>query len=571
MPDLTRRGLRLSLQGVVTVLVAVVLAAPFAGVWGLSRAQITDYLGPNRSTIAVDFRGETRVDLGPLGNAYVPMAYGPVGLSVDVGGIRAGEGRDALLSQQSLQAYLSLYNDPREAIAGIVQRLRHDAVRRAIPAEAVLVVVMVGWTQRRRVFPARLAGMGRGRETALAYGVVLAVTAAVVVAPIHTHPGPARYPVAAADGTRLAGLTVDSPVLDEAIDRGANGLATLVDRQKHAVNKYVDQITSQLTKHQHQLATPRAGEQRLFGFSDLHCNVAMTRIWTRLVKMTDPAVAFSTGDDTDNGTAVERSCITNEAAMVGDRPFIDSPGNHDSNTTTVDQLQSVDATVLDGTVTEVGGIRFLGDTDPEHNPPFSIDRVQERPETESEMGHRMLNTAAGRNVDVMMMHQPRATAPVVHHKNPPAKLVVWGHLHVQDGPNVIYHDDGSWTVALQMGTAGGKANPTITSFSTPFSTPRTSADVYLYFRDRSTGLITGVQPIHALPDGSLHIDDRINTGNLAALPEDTKHRLAGGHSPSPHTSTQPAPDETPQPGTTSQPGSTTSATAPPTSTPSPGS
>ena len=51
--------------------------------------------------------------------------------------------------------------------------------------------------------------------------------------------------------------------------------------------------------------------------------------------------------------------------------------------------------------------------------------------------------------------------------------------------------------------------PTFTSFSTPFSPPLISADVYFYFRDKATGLITGVQPVHFRPDGKVVIDDRI--------------------------------------------------------------
>ena len=62
------------------------------------------------------------------------------------------------------------------------------------------------------------------------------------------------------------------------------------------------------------------------------------------------------------------------------------------------------------------------------------------------------------------------------------------------------HDDGSWTVGMQEGTAGGVRQPTFTSFSTPFSPPLISADVYFYFRDDATGLITAVQPVHFRPE-----------------------------------------------------------------------
>ena len=90
------------------------------------------------------------------------------------------------------------------------------------------------------------------------------------------------------------------------------------------------------------------------------------------------------------------------------------------------------------------------------------------------------------------------------------------------------HDDGSWTVGMQEGTAGGVRQPTFSSFSTPFSPPLISADVYFYFRDNATGLITAVQPVHFRPDGKVVIEDRIPTGDLSRLPADTREKLGAG-------------------------------------------
>lgn len=545
--------LHLLLRAALIVLISLVLAAPLATIWGVGRTQITDFLGPNETTIAVDYTGETRIDLGPLGNAYLPMSYGPVGVSITIGGIREAEGGHSLLSEQTLQAYLNLYHDPQEAMAGIRQQLIGNAIRHTIPAEIVIALLMIGWTQRRRFLSGRLVRMSRGRHAVLTYIVVTTVTVAAVVAPTSGRPAPARYPVTIADGTRFSGLTVDSDLLAELLDRGIKGVEQMANRQNQAIKDYTKKTVGKLSKKQDRIAEPAEGEQMLFGFSDLHCNIAMTKFWTRVTKMTDPDAVFSTGDDTMNGTAAEQSCITNEMKIPGDRPFIDSPGNHDSQTT-ANQLKSAGATVLTGKATDIDGIKYLGDIDPEYNPPFSVDRVQERSETEAEMGKRMIQTAKGRNIDVIMMHQPRATEPVIDEPNPPAKLVAWGHMHSQDGPKVIYHDDGSWTVAIQMGTAGGVSPPLVTSFSTPFSPPRTSADGYLYFRDKATGLITGVQPIHALPNGTVKIDDRINTGDLSKLPKQTRSRLDGHESPPAVGSAHPT--DTPEPGTTSEPGKT---------------
>ena len=118
----------------------------------------------------------------------------------------------------------------------------------------------------------------------------------------------------------------------------------------------------------------------------------------------------------------------------------------------------------------------------------------------------MVDIARGRRVDVITLHQPAASVVIMGTPDPPARLVLCGHFHAQSGPQVIMHGDGSWTVGMQQGTAGGVRQPTITSFSTPFSPPLISADVYFYFRDNATGLITGVQPVHFEPDASVVID-----------------------------------------------------------------
>jgi predicted phosphodiesterase len=524
------------LRAVLVLVVSALLAAPLAVAWGVGRAEITDYLGANQVTIAVDYTGETRLDLGPLGNAYLPMSYGPAGLTITVGGLHDPAG-GSILSTSTLQSYLNLYNDPQEAVAGIRDGLVSDAIGHALGAEIVLVLIMIGWTQRRHFLSPRLVRLARARHGVLGYLMVVIIVFAVAIAP-PARPPTQRYPLAVADGTRFAGMTVDSDLLAELLDRGVKGVRKMAARQNAAIVEYVARTTAHLNDQLDRVPEPGSGEEMIFGISDLHCNLAMTRFWSRLVGISQPAAVFSSGDDTVNGTATERSCVTGERAVAAGRPFIDIGGNHDSQTTEK-QMRSAGATVLDGKVTGVAGIDYLGDDDPEYNPPFSTDRIAERSETEQQLGERMTRTATGRNVDVILVHQPNAAQMITSVPNPPAKLVAWGHMHVQDGPHVIMHADRSWTVAVQLGTAGGVAAPTITSFSTPFSPPRTSADGYFFFRDRATGLITGVQPVHCLPDASVIIDDRIPTGDLAGLPPQTRDRLGGEQPADPIGTTSP--------------------------------
>jgi predicted phosphodiesterase len=271
----------------------------------------------------------------------------------------------------------------------------------------------------------------------------------------------------------------------------------------------------------------------IMGFSDLHCNQAMTELISRLAHVTKPSLVLSSGDDTINGTAAERGCVRREAGIPPAVPFLVATGNHDSDVTEA-QMRNVGMTVLDGQVVGGAGLSVLGDDDPEHNVPFSVERLKDRPESEEEMAQRLVDVARHKHTDVLLVHQPVAARVIMNAPNPPAPLVLWGHYHAQSGPRVITHDDGSWTVGMQQGTAGGVREPTFTSFSTPFSPPLISADVYFYFRDNATGLITGVQPVHFRPDAEVVIEDRIATGDLSELPPETRMKLDTA-SPTPST------------------------------------
>jgi predicted phosphodiesterase len=504
-----------------TVLAALA-AAPLAAVWGIGHAQVDDYLGPHRVNFASNFGGEIEVNLGPIGNAYLESPVRPIGLTITVGGVgTASENLTSLFSEQTLVAYTSLYTEPREALSGIVERLAGDAVREGLKAEAVLLLGVAIWQLRRQMAPGSMTGVSRRRAVAV-YVTVLALVIGSILVP--ERPKQPRYAVAIADNGRFSSLTVDSVLLADVLDRGIKGIRLLSARQQRAVKTYIDSAAGSLSTQLDDLPRPSSDETMMLGFSDLHCNQAMTELITRLVRATEPSVVLSSGDDTVNGTAAERGCIRREAAITAGVPFLVATGNHDSDVTEA-QMRSAGMTVLDSQIIKAAGLSVLGDDDPEHNIPFSVERVKDRPESEEQMAQRLIDIARDKHTDVLIVHQPVASRVIMDAPNPPAALVLWGHYHAESGPQVIMHDDGSWTVGMQQGTAGGVREPTFTSFSTPFSPPLISADVYFYFRDNATGLITAVQPVHFRPDAKVVIENRIATGDLGKLPPETRMRL----------------------------------------------
>ncbi len=522
----TRRALLLGLlRALGATVAAAFLVAPFAAAWGVGHAQVEDYLGPHQVTFATDFSGEVELDLGPFGNAYLPSPASPIGVTATVGSVGTGASTlNSLFSEQTLAAYVSLDDEPQLAVEAIVDRLQVGALVEGLKAEAVLLLVFAVWRLRSQLLSPWVARSVTRRRTAAVYVTVLVLVAGSVLAPRES-PG-TRIPVGIAAGSRLADVTVDSRVLADLLDRGVRGVMLLSGRQQRAVQTYIDTAVASLSDQLVDLPKPRSGETMLLGISDLHCNQAMTELITRLAQATGPRVVLSAGDDTVNGTAVEKACVRREAGIDRRVPLVVASGNHDSDITETQQ-RGEGLVVLDGGTVEAAGLQLLGDDDPEHNVPFSQDRTLDRPESEEQLGARLVQTATAWPVDVLLVHQPAASVVLMTAPDPPARLVLWGHFHSQAGPTVVTHADGSWTVGMQQGTAGGVREPTITSFSTPFSSPLISADVYFYFRDDATGLVTAVQPVHFLPDGRVVIDERIVTGDLDDLPAETRARLTG--------------------------------------------
>ena len=509
-------------KALLVTLAAALAAAPLAVAWGVGHAQVEDYLGPHRATFASNYSGELEVDLGPIGNAFLPSPIAPLGAVVTVRGIGApAEPVGSLLSEKTLTAYASLYTDPGGVALGIVERLRQRAVVEGAKAEAVLLLGFVVFRLRNRWLAPAVARPLTARRAFLAYATVLALVVGSVVIP-NPRPG-LRIPVTvAANDPRFASLTVDSVLLADLLDRGIKGI-TAAHRPAAAGGRRLRRHRFAQPQHASSPRCPHPGGARpcCWACRDLHCNQATTELITRLVAVTEPALVISAGDDTVNGTAAERGCVTREAAIAGGRPFLVATGNHDSDLTE-QQMARERMTVLNGDPVEAAGITVLGDDDPEHNIPFSVERVRDRAETEEEMAQRLVEVARGRQTDVLVVHQPAAAQVVMAAPELPARLVLWGHFHSEVGPTVVTHGDGSWSVGMRQGTAGGVRQPIATSFSTPFSPPLISADVYFYFLDSATGLVTAVQPVRFRPDATAVIEDRIATGDLSQLPPETR-------------------------------------------------
>jgi hypothetical protein len=127
-------------------------------------------------------------------------------------------------------------------------------------------------------------------------------------------------------------------------------------------------------------------------------------------------------------------------------PYVFIRGNHDSVTTEAQVKALPGATVLDGDVTEVAGLRIAGIGDPRFTPDKST-RAGESDDLVKESGAQLAALIAGeeRPVDIALVHDPVAAPPLLGS----APLVLAGHRHHREQKR----DEGS--LLLVQGSTGG--------------------------------------------------------------------------------------------------------------------
>ncbi len=222
-------------------------------------------------------------------------------------------------------------------------------------------------------------------------------------------------------------------------------------------------------------ATPSAEDQEVAAtetdlitgvmVTDLHCNIGMADVIGTAAAESGADLILNAGDTVMAGTSVESYCISAFADGFGDLPVVFSDGNHDSRTTTEEEVNAGWIPLL-GEPVEVAGLRFLGDTDPTLSS-LGVPTRQTRDETVLQMGDRLAATGCeladeGQPVDVLLIHSPYAGRQILEAGCAPVSLS--GHLHRQVGPRQLGW--GTQYVGASTGGAGSGA-PTIGPLNNP--------------------------------------------------------------------------------------------------------
>ena len=169
--------------------------------------------------------------------------------------------------------------------------------------------------------------------------------------------------------------------------------------------------------------------------SDLHLNPLAADLVVQLAGDLEVDAVLDTGDVTTFGLGVEAQFGRVLASV--DVPYVLVPGNHDSPLNRV-QLAGIDGiTVLDGEVTEVGGVRILGVADPSFTATNEVTTDQAREARLADAG-AVAELVEEEEPDVLAVHDRRQADESLGG----VPLVVAGHIHerserVVDGTRVL--------------------------------------------------------------------------------------------------------------------------------------
>lgn len=477
-----------------TVLAVVALLA--ALVFGVTTATAESSLGPHEARYDVTTDATVTIDLGPFGTLQIDSPL-PLGLGARVTVEEIPADVDALHGIDTLQAltgdlnsYLQFFTGPQATIEDAARALVADALWRTLAALVVLVALWFAgrWLLgpgRREELAGRLAPHA-AQLTAGGLAVVLVGTLVTASERGDTAERTASQTASAVfDGTPLEGARITGRLggivdtygglvvkafrenedfydqADDALVAAWDDWEVRRDAEAAAADEDGDAgtVAPGATESPGGSPTPTPEESTdeqaepltLLLISDLHCNVGMAPLITSLTEMSGADVVLDAGDTTMNGTSVEQYCVTTFARAIPDGvDLITAPGNHDSAETTA-QYARAGATVLDGGVIDVRGMRILGDHDPKAT---RLIQTQTQDESYAEVGTRLSEVACddADGVDLVMFHNPRAAPTMLADGCVPALLS--GHMHTRTDPEQV----GEGIRYISSSTAGAQEN-----------------------------------------------------------------------------------------------------------------
>ncbi len=467
-------------------------------------------IGAHQAVVDPAFDGHATLDFGPLlPKARVPLDA-PLGIGVD---IRLGDS-DAVGLEELLQRDAAIAAQPEGEIREItdaVTDMAADALLRGLGVGLLSVtLVVLAW---RAVGPERRQRIRREAvEPSRAQVAGGVATVVVLVGSLVLVTTPERQD--AAPATSWSPVREVFPQLppDPVLDRLqlAQGTATSSSRAlvEGALYLYRDSVSFygalEEQAQQVSLRRPEEGETTALVVTDRHDNIGMDPVARRIADQADARLLIDLGDDTSQGDAWENFSINSLAREFDGFDVVAVGGNHDADPTT-EQMRKRGFRVLDGEPVEVGGVRFLGQTDPRGTTIAGYtEDADARDSALAEQDARLREAACasderGQRVGVLAVHSWASAKGVA--ASGCVDLVLTGHLHYQVGPKAIAGPEGASTTRLTTGSTGGAVLPIALG-----SSLRRDAQVTVVTFD-AEGTPVGLQVVTFTPAGVIDVGD----------------------------------------------------------------
>ncbi|WP_127841839.1 metallophosphoesterase family protein [Actinomyces wuliandei] len=206
-------------------------------------------------------------------------------------------------------------------------------------------------------------------------------------------------------------------------------------------------------------AVPQRGAVTAVLSTDLHCNLDVIAFTGVLDEVSGADVHMDDGDLTMTGSDPEQLCVDAlSQAVPSTVDKVATIGNHDSESTAA-RLRSQGWTVTDGTIQEVGGLRVLGQDDPERT--TATGTTTRSGETAEEVGARLAATSCtGSGSDVVLIHQPATFGPLISQGCAP--LLLAGHVHAERGMTTSQGSGGEVSALVSGAGKGGTSLGAVT-------------------------------------------------------------------------------------------------------------
>lgn len=301
------------------------------------------------------------------------------------------------------------------------------------------------------------------------------------------------------DGTELENVQISGGVAELLVNNIGEGVMEYIKQTDDFYSKMRNSASEELAGSwllSDEFRNQRDVKLSLF-YTDNHCNTGTPSIMAHTAEVLGITTANDGGDTVAAGTKYEEYCVkvTMEAFTNAGVRVVQSPGNHDSDITEK-QLIDHGATVLQGDVVEVDGVRYLGIRDPRASRPgVPIRYMTSR--TMSDVALEIKEKACQTDEPVVIMVHDREAAEEAITAGC-VKIVLAGHTHNQ---KVIrfplpYGGEG---VVLNGGTSGGAKENELT-----YGKLHDPAMFIAYAQD-DEGNMVGMQTFTMYPDGTFDV------------------------------------------------------------------